>query len=112
MARSQLFKVDPSLNYIIDYLKSNLKYDEITEEYISNINTYKKIRMFGRLETFQEYLKTIYYDSKMNYPLNITTVRGFNVVIRQLCKYFKFSYRYKIIYFHSQYEIIYYIKLP
>ena len=112
MARTQLFKVDPSLNYIVDYFKSHLKYDENTNEYISDTSTYKKIQLFKHLQPFREYLKNTYYDSKINYPLNMTNLRGFNVVIRQLCKYFKFEYRYKIMYFHSQYEIIYYIKLP
>jgi len=40
------------------------------------------------------------------------TYRGFNVVLRQIIKYLGISYKYKIKYFHSNYEIEYYIQFP
>ena len=109
---SQLFKQDLSLNYILEFLKSNLIYDSERDVYISDSYTFKKMRLFNKLVEFKTHMTPCYYDSKLNYPANILTLRGFNVVLRQICKYFSWKYTYKIRYIHSGYEIVYYISLP
>lgn len=109
---SQLFKQDLSLNYIIDFLRDNLLYDEETKLHISNSYTFKKMRLFNKLQDFKKHMTLYYYDSKLNYPANSMTLRGFNVIIRQICKYFQWKYTYKIRYIHSGYEIVYFISLP
>lgn len=111
MKKSQIFKSDPSFNYFQDFIKHNLYYDTELNEYISDINTFKKLKLYNNLDAFIHYIKPHYYDSKINYPINANTSKGFHVVLRQLCKYFKVPYRYKIQYFHSKYDIVYYIKL-
>lgn len=109
---SQLFKQDLSLNYILDFLKANLIHDNEKGVYISDSYTFKKMRLFDKLTEFKTHMTLCYYDSKLNYPANIMTLRGFNVVIRQICKYFHWEYTYKIRYIHSGYEIVYSIALP
>lgn len=112
MTKSQIFKSDPSFNYFHSFIQKHLYYDIESNEYISNINTFKKLKLYDNLDAFITYIKPYYFDSKINYPLNANTTKGFHVVLRQLCKYFKITYRYKIQYFHSKYDIVYYIKLP
>ena len=109
---SQLFKQDLSSNYILEFLKDNLMYDNEKNLYISDSYTYKKMRLFDKLVDFKNYMTSCYYDSKLNYPANILSLRGFNVVLRQVCKYFQWVYSYKIKYIHSSYEIVYSISLP
>lgn len=111
MKKSQLFKKDLSLNYVVDFMKSNFEYDTYRKVYISNTATFKKMMMFDKIKEIKDYIEDKYYDSKKNYPCNMTTYRGFNVVIRQICKYFDIEYSYKIHYIHSKYIIVYYIKL-
>lgn len=109
--KSQLFKYDISLNLIIDFMVDNFEYDSYRQVYISNYATFKKMMMFRKLTELQEYVQDKYYLSKQNYPHNMQTFRGFNVVIRQLCRHFDIPYQYKIHYIHSNYMIVYYIDL-
>jgi len=110
--KSQLFKCDPSLNICIDYFKKHLEFDSTTKTYISNLSGFKKMNMFHHLHAFKEYITPFYFDSKKIYPLNMLSYKGFNVVLRQLCKNFGIVYTYKIKYIHSNYEIIYSVVLP
>ena len=111
MKKSQLFKSDPSFNYFYEFIQNHLYYDNELNEYISDINTFKKLKLYNNLDTFIQEITPHYYDSKVNYPMNVNTSKGFHVVIRQLCKYFNIPYRYKIQYFHSKYDIVYYIRI-
>lgn len=111
MKKSQIFKSEPPLQFFEEFIKNNLYFDTELNEYISNINTFKKLKLYNQLDVFIQKIKPYYYDSKINYPINANTSKGFHVVLRQLCKYFNIPYRYKIQYFHSKYDIIYFIKL-
>lgn len=111
MKKSQIFKKEPSLEYFTQFVKNNFYYDSEKNEYISNINTYKKLKLYNKLDEFINYIKPFYFNSKVNYPINANNIKGFNVVIRQLCKFFQVKYYYKIQYFHSNYDIVYYIML-
>lgn len=112
MKKSQLFKHDPSLNYCVSFLKQHLIYDNVNNSYTSNQSSFKKMKMFQHIQELKQYITPLYFDSKKNYPLNIHSYKGFNVILRQICKFFDISYTYKIKYIHSKYEIIYHIKLP
>lgn len=112
MKKSQLFKHDLSLNYVVSFFKQHLVYDHVKQSHTSNLNTFKKMKMFQHIHELQEYLTPLYFDSKQNYPFNIHSYKGYNVILRQLCNYFNISYSYRIKYIHSKYEIIYHIQLP
>ena len=112
MTKSQVFRKDLSLNCITDFFKQNLSYNKEQNLYISDMSSFKKMIMFNKLLEFKSYITPFYYDSKINYPMNITNIRGFHVVLRQICKELQFKYEYKIQYFHSKYEIVYYIHIP
>lgn len=111
MKKSQIFKKEPSFEYFTTFIKDYFYYDSETNEYISNINTFKKLKLYNKLDEFIQTIKPYYFDSKINYPINAVTIKGFHVIIRQLCKYFNIKYRYKIQYFHSNYDIVYFITL-
>jgi len=109
--KSQLFKCELSFNMIIDFMVENFEYDSYKQLYISNYATYKKMMMFHKVSELKHYIEDKYYLSKRNYPHNMLTFRGFNVVIRQICRHFDIPYEYKIHYIHSNYMIVYYIDL-
>lgn len=111
MNKSQIFKVKIEEDVIIDFIKTNFIYDSLHEVYISNFTVYRRMKMSNTIDYFQKYIQKFYYSSKQNYPANLITYKGFNVVLRQLLKYLKISYSYKIKYVHSDYYIEYYTKL-
>jgi len=110
--KSQIFKKKLEMSVVKDFIQNNFTYDSLHNEYISNMITFKRMLYSDILQQFQNYIKPFYFYSKQNYPENLMTYRGFNVVLRQIIKYLGISYKYKIKYFHSNYEIEYYIQFP
>lgn len=108
--KSQIFKKEMEEPVIKELIENNFTYDSLHNEYISNMVTFKRMMYSGVLNEFQKYIRPFYYHSKQNYPENVITYRGFNVVLRQLVKFLGINYKYKIKYFHSNYVIEYYIK--
>lgn len=108
--KSQIFKKPIEESVIKELIVNNFTYDALHNEYISNLITFKRMLYSGVLKEFQNYIRPFYYFSKQNYPENVMSYRGFNVVLRQLVKFFGIKYKYKIKYFHSNYVIEYYIK--
>jgi hypothetical protein len=109
--KSQIFKKKIDYVVIVNFIKTNLIYDKLNGTYISNFTTFKKMLLTKKLHEFQEYIQSFYYLSKQNYPSNIFTYRGFNVVLRQIVKNLDLIYTYKIKYIHSDYIIEYYITI-
>ena len=110
--KSQIFKKELEMSVIKEFIQNNFTYDALHNEYISNMITFKRMLYSGVLQQFQNYIQPFYFYSKQNYPENLMTYRGFTVVLRQLIKFFGIQYKYKIKYFHSNYEIEYYIQFP
>lgn len=108
---SQIFKNNLEYDVIINFIKSNLIFDNLNGAYISNLTTFKKMLLTNKIHEFKEYIQHFYYLSKQNYPSNIFTYRGFNVVLRQIAKHLSIVYKYKIRYIHSNYVIEYFITL-
>lgn len=109
MSSSQIMRYDISYNYINKFIKGNFILEN--NEYKCDMYIFKRLMMKNKIRELQEYLIDKYYNSKKNYPRNMTTYRGFNVVLRQLCNILNIKYRYHIQYIHSTYNIIYYITL-
>jgi len=110
-SNSQIFKKPLEHVIIVNFLKTNLIYDNLHHVYVSNLTTFKKMLLTKKIHEFQEYIAPFYFLSKQNYPSNIFTYRGFNVVLRQIVKYINLKYKYKIKYIHSDYVIEYYIEI-
>jgi len=106
---SQILRYDISYNYISTFIKENFIVEN--NEYKCDTYIFKRLMLKNKIYELQEYLIDKYYNSKRNYPRNMTTYRGFNVVLRQLCNNLNIKYRYHIQYIHSTYNIIYYITL-
>lgn len=113
--KSQLFKhkkdQDKLKELILQFIQDNLKYDSLRKEYIIDYSLYKHIYQLGIINEFKNNLLQYYFDSKQNYPLNMSQYRGVNTVLRQLCRYLDIPYRYDIIYLNSKYNIRYYFDL-
>lgn len=109
--KSQIFKKELEYDVIVNFIKSNLIFDNLNGSYISNLTTFKKMVLTKKIHEFQEYIQHFYYLSKQNYPSNIFTYRGFNVVLRQIVKHLSIDYKYKIKYIHSDYVIEYFITI-
>ena len=109
MSSSQIMRYDLSYNYVTKFIKDNFILEN--NEYKCDTYIFKRLMMRNKIRELQEYLIDKYYNSKRNYPRNMTTYRGFNVVLRQLCNILKIKYRYHIQYIHSTYNIIYYITI-
>ena len=94
-----------------DFIKHNLTYVPLRNEYTIDESLYKRIYHIGIIDTFKNKLEPYYYDSKQGYIVNMNKFKGMITVLRQLSRYLKIPYRYNIIYLHSKYSIRYYFGL-
>jgi hypothetical protein len=104
---SQIFKNNIPNNLLFDLLdKICLKN---TKYYIFNLDAYKKGIYNEIIQKFIEECKPYYYLSKRKYLEKKLTYNSFVTVLRQICNFNKITYRSKIIYNKSSYNIVYYI---
>lgn len=109
--KSQIFKYEIDKQYIISIIKNNFLYNTLLKSYDCDKYIFKKLLMNNIINQFYSYIEPKYYDSKKNYPLNMTTYKGFLTLLRQLCKHLDIAFTYDIKYIHSTYIIIYHIHL-
>lgn len=105
---SQIFKrvVDRSL--LFAYLDKVCSFNN-NQYYVFTLACYKK-GVFNQYNTdFCNMLREYYHTSKRKYIDRKPTYSGLCTIIRQICKINNISYRTKIIYDKSTYNICYYI---
>lgn len=93
-----------------DFVKENFLYEGGL--YIFNTLVFKKLLYENKVDAFLSQLKPYYYKNKQHYISHSPpTFNQFNTLLRQICKNNDVSYRSKVKYQSSKYNIEYYIKL-
>ena len=100
-------------------IKSTLTYN-IVKEILYNVCThvenniytfnkisYKRLRLFKKLDSVLNRLRPHYYESKMFYLTRKMNYKTFSTIIRQICKYSQLKILSNIKYLHSSYIIEY-----
>jgi hypothetical protein len=77
--------------------------------YTFNNETFKKGMYNGTIEKFIIECVPYYHISKRKYLEKKLTYNSLSTVIRQICKYNRFTYTSKIVYDRSTYDIMYFI---
>ena len=81
------------------------------KHYIFDTNSFKKGMFTEEINKFLEECKPYYHISKRKYLEKKLTYNSLATIIRQICKFNKFTYTSKIVYDRSTYDIVYYIYL-
>lgn len=85
-------------------------FDKVTDKYILTKSLFKKIQMNNLLQPFLDECSKYYMESSKKYltksPFNY---KSFLTIVRQICRLNSIPFYYKLVYFHSEYEIVYYI---
>lgn len=101
----QLFKIDPPLFLLLDFLNSACEHDG--DERILSKRVYRAAEIRGEIAALCNAL-TIYYQlSKQYYVKRHMTFSRFITVVRQLCRLYNLPCTSSILYGSSQYEIYY-----
>jgi hypothetical protein len=79
------------------------------KHYTFNTESYKKGIYNGTIVKFITECEPYYHISKRKYLNKRLTYNSLTTVIRQICKFNKFTYTSKIVYDRSTYDIVYYI---
>jgi hypothetical protein len=81
------------------------------KHYTLNTDSYKKGVYNGVVQQFITECAAYYHLSKRKYLNKKLTYNSLATIIRQICKFNKFTYTSKIVYDRSTYDIVYYIYL-
>lgn len=81
------------------------------KHYTLNTDSYKKGVYNGVIQQFITECAAYYHLSKRKYLNKKLTYNSLATIIRQICKFNKFTYTSKIVYDRSTYDIVYYIYL-
>ena len=81
------------------------------KHYTFNSDSYKKGIYTGAIQLFIAECMPYYHISKRKYLNKKLTYNSLATIIRQICKFNKFTYTSKIVYDRSTYDIVYYIYL-
>jgi len=81
------------------------------KHYTFNSDSYKKGIYTGAIQQFITECTPYYHISKRKYLNKKLTYNSLATIIRQICKFNKFTYTSKIVYDRSTYDIVYYIYL-
>ena len=79
------------------------------KHYTFNSDSYKKGIYIGAIQQFIIECTPYYHISKRKYLNKKLTYNSLATIIRQICKFNKFTYTSKIVYDRSTYDIVYYI---
>jgi hypothetical protein len=79
------------------------------KHYTFNSDSYKKGIYTGAIQQFITECMPYYHISKRKYLNKKLTYNSLATIIRQICKFNKFTYTSKIVYDRSTYDIVYYI---
>ena len=79
------------------------------KHYTLNTDSYKKGVYNGVVQQFITECAAYYHLSKRKYLNKKLTYNSLATIIRQICKFNKFTYTSKIVYDRSTYDIVYYI---
>jgi hypothetical protein len=79
------------------------------KHYTFNTDSYKKGVYTGVIQQFITECTPYYHISKRKYLEKKLTYNSLATIIRQICKFNKFTYTSKIAYNRSTYDIVYYI---
>ena len=83
---------------------------EPEKKYIIDKTFFKKFQLYNLLQPLLDVCKEYYLESQKKYLLKKPFLyKSFNTIVRQICRINDIPFYYKIIYFHSEYEIVYYI---
>ena len=104
---NQTFKTQIDKNILFDFLAKVC--DKNDKYYIFNSSSYKRGELNGGNTSFLEQIKPFYHVAKLFYVERKLTYTGLCTIIRQICKFNKFTYTSKIVYDRSTYDIVYYI---
>jgi len=82
----------------------------INNQYTIDKPVFKKLQVY--IPDFLKECSEYYLDSQKKYITKLPfTYKAFCTVLRQICNINHISFHYKIKYFHSDYEIVYYINV-
>lgn len=88
------------------------KVETKSEKYIINKCFFKKIQMNHLLEPFLEECSQYYTEFSKKYLKKVPfTYKCFLTILRQICNLNKIPFYYKFVYYHSDYEIVYYVNM-
>jgi len=100
----KIFKVFLPIEILFDL------FDKVTDKYILTKSLFKKIQMNNLLQPFLDECCNYYTESSKKYLTKTPfTYKHFLTIVRQICRLNKTPFYYKLNYFHSEYEIVYYI---
>ena len=106
---TQIFKSGIPDEMFIGFL--NLLCLKNDKHYTFNSDSYKKGIYTGAIQQFITECMPYYHISKRKYLNKKLTYNSLATIIRQICKFNKFTYTSKIVYDRSTYDIVYYIYL-
>jgi len=79
-------------------------------KYMIDKSFFKKCQLNNLITPFLEECSPYYIESQKKYLTKKPFIyKSFITVVRQICKINSIPFYYKIIYFHSEYEIVYFI---
>ena len=83
--------------------------DKNNNQYIFSKESFKRIKLDEKVESFCNSLKSFYFKSKHHYLEREKTYKNFVTIVRQICKYHHIPFTSDIKYSKSKYEIKYFI---
>ena len=83
--------------------------DKNNNQYIFSKESFKRIKLDEKVDSFCNNLKKYYFKSKFYYLEREKTYKNFITIIRQICKYHHIPFTSDIKYSKSKYEIKYFI---
>jgi predicted HD phosphohydrolase len=101
----QLFKHDLSQNILNNFLNENC--EKMDSYYFLDKCAFKKSKLNKTLDQFLKHVESCYFQSKKKYIQRTMNYKNTVVVIRQVCKYFKFPFLSHINYNKSKYDLSY-----
>jgi len=104
----KIFKKHIPIGILFDLFdKIQLKQDN---KYIIDKSFFKKCQLSNLIAPFLEECSPYYIESQKRYLTKKPFLyKSFITVVRQICKLNAIPFYYKIVYFHSEYEIVYFI---
>ena len=101
----QLFKHDVSKNILNEFLDENC--EKYGCYYLLDKCAFKKSKLNKTFDNFLNHVESCYFQSKKKYLQRKMNYKNTVVVIRQVCKYFKYPFLSHINYNKSKYDLSY-----